>query len=430
MNTSIAPIPATLSKWKSSLPLYCCVLLLVIYFANCFTPLRLTHDTIHYLNLKDWIENGFPPNSPEARDFLPYGYVTFLLVLSKLHLANSFFICFVQCIYFLSSLWFLKKIFQDRFFFWQLVVMAMLNWSLLKFVITPLSEMQFLFFSTGAIYFFSSYGQKNRIVLLIVAFLFAIAAALTRIIGITLILALLLTLVVNRNKTSNSPIFKKWMLAGIIVFILLFLFLAPLFRIEAYIQHHAQFFRALNNHPIRFIATNVKNHLIDWSSVFLNFPFSKLPVLPYDFWSILYLLFGVASFGWIAYILINPRFPCPLVLRLYLAFYFLVILTWPLFEPRLWTPVAPFCLSLLLLDFTKRRGMIKSLISIFKFEYIFLGLISVAYYTYTSFDKKELAKKQDAGIWRNEYETYFFGKSAQDSIPINDAVVDILKKYK
>jgi hypothetical protein len=57
-------------------------------------------------------------------------------------------------------------------------------------------------------------------------------------------------------------------------------------------------------------------------------------------------------------------------------------------------------------------------------------LISVAYYTYTSFDKKELAKKQDAGIWRNEYETYFFGKSVQDSIPINDAVVDILKKYK
>ena len=430
MNTSIAPTSTTLSKWKSSLPLYCCLVLLLIYFANCFTPLRLTRDTIHYLNLKDWIENGFPANSPEARDFLPYGYVTFLLVLSKLHLAKSFFICFVQFIYFLSSLWFLKKIFLDRFFFWQLVILAMLNWSLLKFVITPLSEMQFLFFSTGAIYFFQSYGQKNRNLLLIVAFLFAVAAALTRIIGITLILALLVTLVVKRNQTSSSQTFRKWMLAGIIIFILLFLFLAPLFRIEAYIQHHAQFFRALNNHPIRFIATNVKNHFIDWSSIFLNFPFSKLPVLAYDLWSILYLVFGAASFGWIAYVLIIPRFPCPLVLRIYLAFYFLVILNWPLFEPRLWAPVAPLCISLLLLDYVTRKGIIRSLILLFKFEYIFLGLIGVAYYTYTSFDKKELAKKQDAGIWRNEYETYFFGKPTKDSIPINDAVVDILKKYK
>jgi len=40
--------------------------------------------------------------------------------------------------------------------------------------------------------------------------------------------------------------------------------------------------------------------------------------------------------------------------------------------------------------------------------------------TYTSFNKKEFSKNAGKGVYRNEYETHFFGKTLSDTVTYTD----------
>jgi hypothetical protein len=62
--------------------------------------------------------------------------------------------------------------------------------------------------------------------------------------------------------------------------------------------------------------------------------------------------------------------------------------------------------------------------------YTLLGLASLGYITYTSLNKKELSKNQAKGVYRNEYEMHFFGKTLSDTAThIDQNLVDFLNKY-
>ena len=77
------PYGTAFKKW---LPLAAVSVLTLVYLANCLTPFRLTNDTVRYVNIKEWMEAGRPAGSGSANDFLPYGYVWFLMLLEKLGL--------------------------------------------------------------------------------------------------------------------------------------------------------------------------------------------------------------------------------------------------------------------------------------------------------------------------------------------------------
>jgi hypothetical protein len=61
--------------------------------------------------------------------------------------------------------------------------------------------------------------------------------------------------------------------------------------------------------------------------------------------------------------------------------------------------------------------------------YVAAGVFALSYYSYTSFNKEALARNQDAGVWRKEYEFHFFGRTATDSTSRpNELVTGLLKK--
>jgi hypothetical protein len=117
----------------------------LIYLASCFTPLHIHFDSIRYFNIKDCIEFGCDPNSEVAKDYLPYGYTGLLIALSKLGILNAFTIVFVNCIYLFAALYFVRKIFDKLVHPALFVVIALFNWTVIKFAMHPLSEMQYLF---------------------------------------------------------------------------------------------------------------------------------------------------------------------------------------------------------------------------------------------------------------------------------------------
>src|SRR5580704_15652203 len=141
-----------------------------LFFLNCFTPLRLHYDMLRYFAIKDCIESKCPPGA-DPNDYLPYGYTALLLLLSKFGILRSFYIVFVNCLYFFGGLFFVRKIFTYIRSPFLLFILALLNWTIIKFVTHPLSEMQYLFFSLAGIYAFYKFIQNKNIWYLLLAFL-------------------------------------------------------------------------------------------------------------------------------------------------------------------------------------------------------------------------------------------------------------------
>lgn len=66
----------------------------------------------------------------------------------------------------------------------------------------------------------------------------------------------------------------------------------------------------------------------------------------------------------------------------------------------------------------------------YKACYISTGLFVLGYYTYLSFNKEVFASRHDAGIWKAEYETHFYGRPGLGApTSINKNALYILRMY-
>lgn len=414
------------------IPLFIIIALVLIYFINCFTPLRLTNDTVRYLRIKEWIEAGKPAGDAAGKDFLPFGYVWFLMLLSKLHLAKSFFISLIHLLYLLGSLWFVTKIFGSRVKAWQLFALCMLNWAAMKFVITPLSEMQFLFFSMGTLYFYNEFDKRGKSIFLGWALLFCLAAMVTRTAGVVLLVSVIVTaLLKNRQSLFNMMRNSKWFIAASLASIAVFVLLFNKFHIVNYIQDHQYYFTPLLQDPLAFIVNNLRNHFIDLAALSLNSPSPKLNFLGSPaLVEIVFLFAGILTLAWIFYLLFKRSSSVSLLIKVYLVFYTMLVLVWPFFEPRFWVPAMTLFMAVILQEQKITKPVTRYFFLVYKTVYVVVGLTALAYYTYTSFNKKVFAGKQDAGIWRNEYETHFFGKPLSDTATVvREPILKLIKKY-
>src|SRR5450432_4560443 len=161
-------------------------ILAIFFFLNCFTPLRLHYDMLRYFAIKDCIESKCPPGA-DPIDYLPYGYTALLLLFSKMGILRSFSLVFINCLYLFGGLFFVRKIFNHIRSPYFLFFLVLMNWTIIKFVTHPLSELQYLFFSMAGIYAFYIFIRDKNIWNLLLAFLMAGLALLTRTIGIALI---------------------------------------------------------------------------------------------------------------------------------------------------------------------------------------------------------------------------------------------------
>lgn len=396
-------------------------LLAIIYFINCFTPLRLTNDTVRYLAIMERTDGSWPAEFGAYNDFLPMGYVYFLMGLSKLHILNSFTICFLQLLFLAGSLNYVRKLFGAAVPAWALVIFTALNWTTIKLTITPLSEMQFLFFSMGTLYYFERFRSTKRNGYLAAVIVFCALAIFTRTAGVVLLIALLAALAVdNRRRISQN----KWpLIIGAVVGIggLVFLFMQPKF-----IRYIGYFFRPLANDPGNFFYKNITRHLRDWAELFINIPYSKLGTS--IFFVVAYTLIGFFAMRYVLLRVFRKRFPIPLHVRIYLAIYMLLIFNWPFFEARFWFPILPLIFAVMLLPKAAASFTFSYWKPTLKGYYIIVGVLVLGYYTRLSTNKKTLAVSHDAGLWQDEYRIHFFDEQPADST-YNKKALYLLEKY-
>jgi hypothetical protein len=399
------------------------------YLATCFTPLHIHFDSIRYYNIKDCIEFGCPPDSFAATDYLPYGYTGLLIALSKMGILNGFFIVLVNFIYLLLGIWFVQKIFREQLSPFLFYCIVLFSWTVIKFSAHPLSEMQYIFFSCASLYCFHLYTKQNGYKWMILAFLLGILTMLTRTVGISLIPALVLG-VMYQHRTEISRIIRKNKLVLIAILVVLagLAFFAKYLKV---LDYTSLLKSSMGQGLGSFFGENLKNHLQELGEVFLNMPASKLmSYLPGAAGPALFIVFGLAVLVWFFWTLFARRSAIPFYIKMYLLFYSFIIINWPYYDPRFWVPVLPLIVAVLLQTPFSSKPWLRSLSKVYLGVYLMLGIFAAVYSLKTGLNKEEFAKKQANGVYRNEYETYFFGKPLSDTaVHLDQNVVDILNKY-
>jgi hypothetical protein len=396
-------------------------MLAIVYFINCFTPLRLTNDTLRYFAIMERMDGTWPAEFGAYNDFLPMGYVYFLMALAKLHILHSFTICLLQLLFLAGSLNYVRKLFGPSVPVWTLIIFSLLNWTTIKLTITPLSEMQFLFFTTGTLYYFQKLKESKKFGFLVATILFCTLAIWTRTAGVVLLIALLATLLINNwRRFSRNKI--PLIIAGVIVvagFILLFT--QPKFT-----RYLGYFFKPLADDPASFFYKNITRHFRDWAELFINIPFSKVNVEVVPI--LIYLPVGILTMSYVVRRLLMKKFPIPFHVRIYFIGYILLIFNWPFYEARFWFPVLPLAFAVMLLPKQAPNFTVKYWKVFLKAYYAIIGFLVLGYYTALSYSKTGIAEKHDAGLWKKEYRIHFFNEKPAHSV-YNKKALYILDKY-
>lgn len=390
------------------------------YLLNCFAPLRLEYDSIRYFSLKECLEGACPPGFVAANDPHPLGYPVFLWMLAKMGLLRAFVIAFVNALFLAGSLFFVWGSFVGAGFVesdfvgassvgspfpafrgYGFFPLVLLQWTFIKFFSYPLSEMQYLFFSSACIYCFRRGWWVS-------AFLAAGLAFFTRSAGALLVVGMLADL--GWRFRSRW----MWIVAAVVVCVVCGFLFAGSLRLGLYLHSF------LDRGSMLSLAYE---HLKEWGSLLLNVPGNKVP--GWGSWGLM--LLGGLSLGLFGYALFVHRKDVPVVIAVYLVLYILLIFNWPYFDARFWVPVFPFVVMIVLLRFRFRfHRLWAAAIGV----YLVMGLGAGCYSVYTTFNKKALAKTQAGGSYRNEYETYFFGRPVSDTATrIDPYVLSVLKRY-
>jgi len=405
--------------------------LVIFYLVNCCTPLRLHVDMLRYFAIKDCIELGCPPDSDAAKDYMPVGYTALLLAFSKMGILKSYTIVLLNCLYLFGGLWMVRKIFTSSinpFFF---LVLVLLNWTIIKFVTHPLSEMQYLFFSTASVYLFYRYTQTPNFLLLLSAFALGALAFLTRSVGIALFAALITGLLWQYRKELIVLVRKNKILVVVVVLAMIGVMA---FSKQLGLDHYTGVFsKATKGGGVTF-STILKWHFTEWAEFCLNITIVKVEgYFPFSSGRPFFLVAGILFFAGFVYLLFIRKNNIPFIVKAYLLFYSLLMFNWPFYDPRFWVPVLPFVAAVVaesVRSAQKAGKLVRAPLIAFLMVYFTLGAVSIGYITYTSLNRRVFARTQANGVYKNEYETFFYGKPQSDSTGHADPnIVDILRRY-
>jgi 4-amino-4-deoxy-L-arabinose transferase-like glycosyltransferase len=286
-------------------------LLCILFLLNCFTPLRLHYDMLRYFAIKDCIESNCPPGA-DPHDYLPYGYTALLLLLSKLGILRSFTIVFVNCLYLFGGLYFVRKIFSDIKSPFFLILLVLLNWTIIKFVTHPLSELQYLFFSLAAIYAFYRFTQQKNFWILLLSFFFAGLAFLTRTVGVALVAALAFALIWEFKKQLLVIIKKnRILLLAFIVCIATVL----IFSKQLGLNHYTGVMSKQFKEGARF-SDVIGWHFSEWGEILSNTSkFKVISFLPGPLGKWLFILLGIAGVSYFLFICFIRKNNVPFIVK-------------------------------------------------------------------------------------------------------------------
>ena len=261
------------------------------------------------------------------------------------------------------------------------------------------------------------------------AFIFCAASFITRSVGIALAGGLALGLVWEFRKELIGLIRKNRIVVIILVIIVVGV---AIFSRQLGLDHYTGVFTKQFAEGVGF-ADLLKWHFTEWTEIGLNTSIVKwVPYLPPVLAQAGVIILGIAFFSIAMYIIFFRKNTIPFIVKAYLCLYTILMFTWPFYDPRFCVPVLPLLIAAVVqVPVSSRRPLlIRGVAYCFIAFYVLLGIVSIGYITYTSLNKPLFARTQANGVYRNEYETVFFGKPQSDTAKkIDPVIVHVLERY-
>jgi hypothetical protein len=315
--------------------------LCIVYLLQAATPLRLDDDAVDYLRMAAAVADGRPvPLVP-----VPIGYPVFLAFLDRAGLGTSFYFVLANCFFLALGLVSAWKILSDRSMAirWCAVIFTLLAIPTIKSVPIALPEGTFFGLSLLALLAMSG-GHRangnNRAWLLGAALALTAIATSVRLVGVTLVPALIWSFAFSSSDTGNErrahPIRIVWLIvAGLLVAgLLVTVAKSGTFSVYgAWTRAYYSQGGLLRQLP-RQAATTAKI----WGEVVLNLPFSRFRQLGE--------IFTAAGAAAALVVLLLMRGSGRLTpSRVYMLMYVVVLAVWPRPSPRLWMPIIPLVIG-------------------------------------------------------------------------------------
>lgn len=411
-------------------------LLAVLHLIQGWSPLRLSEDVVHLLQVAGSVADGTGYVYRGAPTYYPHGYPALIAAFDRAGLGVSWVLFGVNYVIAGFGLWAAYRIARGPFRLqgWLgmlAVALTMLSFVFVKHVPLPMSDVPFFGLSMLSIYFLSratSFPDSRRWLPLLVGTAFAAFAVWFRTIGIALAPAILWAVL-----SDSSPLTRisRHRLSGVMLGIVgVVAIVAAVFLIA---NSQAKYLGELDTYLVWLsqgdLVWEFYKRIQTLGELFLNLPGSQLP-------SNLEALLAVA--GALALILMGyglwlrrRHFSVPDV---YLVTYLGIVTLWPARDTRFLLPVFPL---LVLWGIVAVRQVIASpasrgwtvMVSAYLLGFGFAGTAALAYSTSLTFAGDSFPARYGKGAFESEYRIAFDGPSpgaTSNFIP----AIEVLVRYE
>ena len=315
--------------------------LCMAYLLQAATPLRLDDDAVDYLRMAAAVADGRPvPPVP-----VPIGFPVFLAFLDRAGLGSSFYFVLANCFFLALGLFSAWKILSDKSMpaRWCAMLFALLAIPIVKSVGIALPEATFFGLSLLALWAMSAGHRASgskRAWLLGAAFALTAIATSIRLVGVTLVPALIWSVVSPSSESGNEGRAGP---AGIVWLVVIGLLVAGLVVAVAKSNTFSVYevwtrIYYSQGGLIGQLAKRATSMARGWGEIVLNLPFSRFRQSGGIFAAA-----GVTSA--LVVLLLMRGWGRPTPARLYMMTYVIVLAVWPNPSPRLWMPIIPLIIG-------------------------------------------------------------------------------------
>lgn len=415
-------------------------LLALWHLAQGWSPLRLSADGVHFLQVAASVADGAGYLYQGTATYYPHGYPTLIAVLDRAGLGISWMIFGVNYVFAGCGLWAVYRIARgpyclERWMGLLVVALSLLSYVFIKHVPLPMSDIAYFGLATLSIWFLAhaaSFPDGRRWLPLVAGAALAAVAIWFRTVGIALVPAVLWAAFVG-NSPFRIPLLRlarsRLGAATLGLAALLAFGVAGLFVIDTqakYLHELALYFDAM--HRLGWEAA-LHNRALVLGGLLLNVPASQLPAALSPWIALAGVaLVLVAGYGaWL-------RRRQLAVVDVYLLAYLGIVTVWPAGDARFYLPVLPLLMlwgaigiRQVVAERAPRIGPV--VVVIYLLGFASAGTAALAYSTSLTFAGDTFPARYGSGAFAAEYRTAFDGphpSAMAGSIP----ALEVLVRYE
>ena len=414
---------------KSAVPSFLLALIACCYALHVFTPLRLTPDSVAFLQMADSAAKGSGFLIHGRPSYFPVGYPAIVSVLVRLNLTHPGFLIAINLAAITvtaAAAWILyRRVFgYGPGFATSLTSLWLLSFVVLKHFAMPLTETVFMaavFASLACMDQALRTRIPRRCIPMIAAAGVGSALSISiRAAGIALFAVFLCFAIVVLRRLWREAGARAAVLLIVVAAIALSVYALPSHTLATYTRHAQQ---GGSEHVS--IAQRLSYRLLEAGELFINGTSGKLPAwVPFH-------LMGLPLLMMLAATLYIRRRQLHIV-DLFFITYMAIILTWPFPDSRFWLPVIPLLAAYVAVFFfdVLRGRMALIAASAYTFCFTVTGGVAIAYSLWLTFSGVHFPDRYGWGSMRAEYCSIYPCAGADRLRAPEPGYVEILRRYR